>query len=63
MDIIYLSETYRDCPVPTDNCNLQISGYSSVRADHPSNTKRERVLSLYKNCLPIKLIDVKYLHE
>ena len=58
-----LSETYLDSSVPVDDDNLQISGYSSLRADHPSNTRRGRVLIYYKNFLPIKLIDVKYLHE
>ena len=54
---------YLDSSVPVDDDNLQIPGYSSVRADHPSNTKRGGVLIYYKNFLPIKLIDVKYLHE
>ena len=62
-DIICLSETYVDSSVPVDDDNLQVPGYSSVRADHPSNTKRGGVLIYYKNVLPIKLIDVKYLHE
>ena len=63
MDIICLSETYLDSSVPVDDDNLQIPGYSSVRADHPSNTKRGGVLIYYKNFLPIKLIDIKYLNE
>ena len=40
---------------------LQIPGYSSVRADHPSNTKRGGVLLYYKIFLSIKLVDVNYL--
>ena len=63
MDITYISETYLDSSVPVDDDNLQIPGYSSVRADHPSNTKRGGVLIYNKNFLPIKFIDVKYLHE
>ena len=63
MDIICLSETYLDSSVPVDNDNFQIPWYSSVRADHPLNMKRGGVLIHYKNFLPIKLIDFKYLHE
>ena len=63
MDIMCFSETYLDSSVPVDDDNLQIPGYSSVRADHPSNKKCKGVLIYYKNFLLIKLIDVKYLHE
>ena len=63
MDIICLSETYIVSSLPVDDDNLQISGCSSVRADHPSNMKRRRVLICYNNFLPTKLTDVKYLHE
>ena len=52
MDIVFLSETYLDSSVPTDDENLQIPGYSSVRADHPSNAKRGGVLVNYKSYLP-----------
>ena len=47
----------------TDDDNLKIPGYSSVRADHPSNAKRGGVLVYYKSYLPLKLIEAKYLHE
>ena len=63
MDIICLSETFLDSSISIDDDNLQIPGYSSVRADHPSNTKRGGVLLYYKSFLPIKLIDVNYLNE
>ena len=63
MDIICLSETYLESSVPFQDDNLQIPRFSSVRAAHPSNTKRGGVLIWYKNFLLIKLIDAKYLHE
>ena len=63
MDILCLFETYLDSSVPTDDDNLKIYGYSSVRADHPSNPKRGAVLLYYKSYLLLKLIAVKYLHE
>ena len=34
----------------------ELLGYSSARADHPSNTKRRGILIYYKNFLSIKLI-------
>ena len=63
MDIACLSETFLDSSISIDDDNLQIPGYSSVRVDHPSNTKRGGVLLYYKSFLPIKLIDVNYLNE
>ena len=39
-DIVYLSETFLNCEILTDDYNLQIPGYSIAREDHPSNTKR-----------------------
>ena len=39
-DIVCLSETFLNCEILTDDYNLQISGYSIAREDHPSNTKR-----------------------
>ena len=44
MDIICLSETYLESSVPFQDDNLQIPRFSSVRAAHPSNTKRGGVL-------------------
>ena len=29
-----------------------INGYSLLRAEHPSNTKRDGICMYYKNCLP-----------
>ena len=40
LDIVCLSETFLDSSIAIDDDNLQIPGYRSVRADHPSNTKR-----------------------
>ena len=61
LDTVCLFGTYLDSFVSTDAGILPIPGYSSVRADHLSNVKR--VLKHFKNYLPLKLIDVKYLHE
>ena len=42
---------------------MEIPGNNIIRKDHPSNTKREQVCVYYKNKLPYKLIDMKYLQE
>ena len=62
-DIIYLSKTYLNSETSSDDDNLKIPGYDTVRDDHPSNTKRGGVCVYYKNTLPFKLINIKYLQE
>ena len=53
IDIICLSETFLDSSIPIDDNRLSIPGYSMMRADHPSNTKRDGVCLYYKEHLPI----------
>ena len=48
-DIICLSETYLDSSNEPDDDNLEISGYSLVQSDYPSNNKRRGVGVYYKN--------------
>ena len=62
MDIVCLSETFLDSSISIDDDNLQICGYSSVRADHPSNTKRGGVLLYYKTFLPITLMSIIWMN-
>ena len=62
-DIICLSETYLDSSVAPDDDNLDISGYSLVRSNHPSKNKRSGVCVYYKNFLPLRVLDIQYLHE
>ena len=38
-DIIYLSESFLDSSILTENNNLKIDGYKMVRADHPNKVK------------------------
>ena len=47
-DIICISETYLDSSTPSDDNNLEISGYTLVRSDHLSNNKRDGVCIYYK---------------
>ena len=62
-DIICLSETYLDSNAPLIDDNLKISGYTLVRSDHPSNTKRGGVCLYYENNLPLRVINIGYLNE
>ena len=45
-DIVCLSETFLDSSIPNDDHRINIAGYSLLRADHPSNTKKGGCLYL-----------------
>ena len=57
-----LSE-FLNSDISCDDNNLQLTGFYLIRADHPSNTKRGGVCIYYRNCLPLKLINICYLNE
>ena len=52
-----------DSNTPLDDYNLEISGYTLVYSDHPSNTKRGGVCLYYQNNLPIRVVIIGYLNE
>ena len=54
---------YLNTEIPSDDKVLQIPGYNLVKEDHPSNSKRGGVCVYYKNALPFRVINVKYLQE
>ena len=56
-DFICISETYIDSTISSDNNNLNISGYNLIRADHPSNSKREIVCIYYKESLAVQTLN------
>ena len=60
-DIICISETFLNNTYEDNDLNL--NGYSLLRADHPSNAKRGGVCIYYKENLPLKLISTPYLNE
>ena len=43
--------------------NLEIPAYDLFRADHLSNTKRGGVCIYDRNSLPLKTLNISYLHE
>ena len=58
IDFICLSETYLDLSIPSDDDNLELPGYSLIRADNPTTTKRGGVCIYCHNSLPLKVIDI-----
>ena len=53
-DISCISETHLDSSVSKDNNALSIEGYSIIRADHPSNTKRAGVCIYYNDKVSVR---------
>ena len=43
-NVICISESYLDPPVPLDDNSLSLNGYNVTRADHPSNVKRGELI-------------------
>ena len=63
-NIIFLSETYLDySSTLSRDLNLEIEECDLIRANQASSIKRSGVCIYYKNHLPMKLINVNFLHE
>ena len=62
-DIICKSKTYLDSSTPSDDNNLEISGYTLVRSDHSSDNKRGGVCIYYKSFLSLRILSAQYLQE
>ena len=61
--VICISETYLDSDTSHEDANLEIVGYTLIRADHPSNTKRGGACLYYRNSLAFRLLNIQYLEE
>ena len=57
-DIICLFETYLDSSISSNDGNLEVPGYTLVRADNPNNTKRGGVCIYFLNALPLRVLDI-----
>ena len=53
-----LSETYLDLNTPSDDNNLEISGYSLFHLGNSSNNKRVVALIYYKSYLPLRIRNI-----
>ena len=62
-DVICISETYLNSDTSTVDENLEIGGYTLIRADHPSNTKQGGIGIYYKHSLAFRLLDICYLDK
>ena len=62
-NIICLSGTYLDSSILSNDGNLEVPGYTLVRADNLNNTKRGGVCIYYLNSLPLKVLDIQFLNE
>ena len=51
--MVCLSETFLDSTILDDDENIQINGYSLLRADHPNDIKRGGVCIYFKESLPL----------
>ena len=61
MILFCTSETYLDSSTSSDDSDLEISGYTVVRSDHPSNTPC--VCIYYKSFLSLRILNIQYLQE
>ena len=52
-NLVCLSKTFLDSIIPNDDLNIQINGYSLLRADRPNNIKRGGVCIYFKESLPL----------
>ena len=57
-DVICISETYLNSDTSSVDENLEIGGYTLIRADHPSNTKQGGIGIYYKHSLTFRLLDI-----
>ena len=62
-DIIWLSESYLDSSIASDNGDVNIKSYDLHRADHPNNVKRDRVCAYIRESLPVRCLSNAYLQE
>ena len=62
-NLIYALERDLDSLISNDEKDISIKGYSLVRADHSSNTKRGGVCIYYKESLGVRIIDIPNLTE
>ena len=53
-ELIYLSETYLDSSISTEEKSLIIDGYALLCADHPSDTKKVEFACIIKNLYLLK---------
>ena len=56
-DIICLAETFLNSSILSDDNRIKIDGYSLIRSDHPSDSKKSEICIYYKEHIPLILRD------
>ena len=59
-DIICLSETCLDSIISSNDGNLEVPGYTLVRADNPNNTKRGCVCIYYLSSIQFEVLGIQF---
>ena len=62
-DMICLSETFLGSSIPSNDESLNMKGYKLIRADNPSDSKKDGVGIYYKEYLAVRPVVVKNLNE
>ena len=62
-DMIYLSETFLDSSIPTNDEKLNMKGYKLIRVDNLSDSKKGSVGIYYKKFLAVRPVEIKNLNE
>ena len=62
-DVMCLSKTYLNSSISSDDDNTELTRYNLLRADHPTDTKRDVVCIRYRNYLCLEALDVQTLNE
>ena len=62
-DVICIFETYRNYDTSHEDANLEIVGYTLIRDDYPSNTKRGGTCIYNRHSLASQLLNIQYLEE
>ena len=61
--MICLSETFLGSSIPSNDESLNMKGYKLIRADNPSDSKKDGVGIYYKEFLAVRPVVVKNLNE
>ena len=56
LDFVYLSKSYLDSTISSDDISLSLDGYNLIHDDHPKNIKQGGVCIYYRETLPVKTI-------
>ena len=62
-EMICLSKTYLNSSISSIDSNLEVPGFTLVGANNKNNSKGSGVFIYCINLLPLKVLDIQFLHE